>query len=170
MTFKTHGSRESFFMERLIPMKKDVYYYMLSLLKNEQDAEDAVQEAMIVSWEHLEQLRDPESAGAWLMAIAKNKALVILNDRKKSEDLMAKAPERGAFFSAEDDMLHREDIGRLLRAIDTLPARYALLIRMQMAGMSPGEVREALQIDEGRRSVMLYRARKSLKKIMDKME
>lgn len=44
----------------------------LSLLGHSPDAQDAVQDAMLVALQRLGELRDPEAAGAWLRAIVRN--------------------------------------------------------------------------------------------------
>ncbi|WP_346768151.1 RNA polymerase sigma factor [Streptomyces tendae] len=47
----------------------------LSLLGNRPDAEDAVQDAWLIAFRRIGDLREPESAGAWLRMIVRNVCL-----------------------------------------------------------------------------------------------
>jgi RNA polymerase sigma factor (sigma-70 family) len=53
----------------------------LAVLGHGPDAEDAVQDAMVVALGRIGEVRDPSSAGAWLRAIVRNNCRMILRSR-----------------------------------------------------------------------------------------
>ncbi len=170
MVFETRESREAFYRDKIVSMEKELYYFALSILKNEQDARDVVQETLVTAWERLEQLRDPQSLRSWLMRVARNKAVDLI--RAKSRYVLSDrgTPERGVFFSAEEILVNREARKELLELIGQLPKNYARILRLTMQGLCPKEICELLGISERVRSLLVYRARKSLRKLLDKME
>ena len=54
---------------RLVAGYRDMAFgYALTLLDQEQMAEDVVQEALLIAYTHLDRLRQPQAFGAWLRA------------------------------------------------------------------------------------------------------
>ncbi len=170
MVFETHESRESFFMEKIASMKEEIFRYVYAILENRQDAEDASQDSLLLAWERLEQLQCPEKARYWLLKIARNSAIDLLAGKSRYEAMKRKALPEGAFFNTEDMVLADERADELMSGIRRLPQRYQHVIRLKMAGLSPREVRELLGVSEKVRGLLLHRARKSLKKIIDTMD
>lgn len=87
-------SREEFC--RLYGMCKDkLYRYALYKLGNQDDAEDAVSDAVLKAWKSIDKLRDAEAFEGWLFAILKftctDKIKSYIRDRERSE--MVKANE-----------------------------------------------------------------------------
>ncbi|MEV4349841.1 sigma-70 family RNA polymerase sigma factor [Actinoplanes sp. NPDC049596] len=54
----------------------------ISLLGYSDEADDAVQDAVLVAWQHLPELRDPQAAGAWLRAVVRNNCRMVLRSRR----------------------------------------------------------------------------------------
>ena len=59
-----------------------LYGFSLFLLKNPQDAEDAVQETFVKAYQSAAQYRSQGKPMAWLMTIARNEALQLLRERR----------------------------------------------------------------------------------------
>ena len=57
-----------------------LYGFSLFLLKNPQDAEDAVQETFVKAYQSAAQYRSQGKPMAWLMTIARNEALQLLRE------------------------------------------------------------------------------------------
>ena len=64
-----------------------VYGLALSYLKNGHDAEDVTQDTFVRAWDKADQYRPQGKPLGWLLAIARNLALMKLRDRGKSQDL-----------------------------------------------------------------------------------
>lgn len=63
---------------------KDLYRFALCMMKNTQDAEDAVSEAVLAAYENIRKLRDEKSFKSWVFTILANTC------RKKLKQLNTK--------------------------------------------------------------------------------
>ena len=63
---------EQQFLEAAMRMRTKLYHVAMTILWDEQDAADAVQEAMLKGWRHRGGLRDEAVFEAWFMRIAVN--------------------------------------------------------------------------------------------------
>lgn len=63
---------EQQFLEAALRMRTKLYHVAMAILWNEQDAADAIQEAMLKGWKHRGGLRDEKLFEAWFMRIAVN--------------------------------------------------------------------------------------------------
>ena len=60
------------FERRVLALTQSLYRVCYSLLRREQDREDAVQSCILLAWERRRQLRDPEKFRPWIMRILVN--------------------------------------------------------------------------------------------------
>src|SRR2546425_8114354 len=67
------GEHELFY-ELIRPYERRVYSAALSILRNEADAEDAAQEAMLKAFKHIRQFRAEARFSTWLIQITVNEA------------------------------------------------------------------------------------------------
>ncbi|MGN0482242.1 MAG: RNA polymerase sigma factor [Lachnospiraceae bacterium] len=66
----------------------DLYRFSLCMMKNEQDAEDAVSDAVLVAYENIHKLRDENAFKSWMFKILSNTCRKKMRDaghRKKAE-------------------------------------------------------------------------------------
>ncbi|MEY8283347.1 sigma-70 family RNA polymerase sigma factor [Lachnospiraceae bacterium 50-23] len=67
---------------------KDLYRFALCMMKNTQDAEDAVSEAVLAAYENIRKLRDEKAFRSWIFTILANtcrKRLKLLNTKIRHE-------------------------------------------------------------------------------------
>src|SRR6202163_4125247 len=64
------------FYELVRPYERRVYAAALAILRNEQDAEDAAQEAMLKAFANIRQFRAEARFSTWLIQITVNEALM----------------------------------------------------------------------------------------------
>ena len=70
--------------EQLIqPQLQRMYRVAISMLHNEEDAADAIQETVLKCWQKIGQLKSEEYFGTWLTRILINQCKNILKERKK---------------------------------------------------------------------------------------
>ena len=84
-----------------------VYGFIFSILKNRQDAEDALQEVFLTIDANAGNYRPSGSPMGWIMAIAKNTSLMLLRGRRQAVSL-EEAPEPAAAagpFPTEDRLV-----------------------------------------------------------------
>src|SRR6266851_5314469 len=76
-----HGDREAF--EMVIRMQsRPLFAIAYGILQNREEAEDAVQDALVKAWKSRWRVRDPEKFPAWLCMIARHRARDVFRRRK----------------------------------------------------------------------------------------
>jgi RNA polymerase sigma-70 factor (ECF subfamily) len=142
--------------ERLVVMHgADLYRYLFLRLRDENDARDALQEALTAAWLSLPTLREPTRFWPWLMAIARNKAADVARTRTHST------------HRAEVSTQFEDSTIDIREALDRLPERFreVLLLRFGLA-LSEQETADALGIRVGTVKSRSARARKALEELL----
>src|ERR1700682_4240059 len=76
-----HGARDAF--EMIIrTQSRTLFAIAYGILQNREEAEDAVQDALIKAWKSRWRVRDPEKLPAWLATIARYRARDIFRKRR----------------------------------------------------------------------------------------
>lgn len=148
-----------------------LYRITRAILRNDAEAEDAMQSAYVRAYERLAQFARRAPFSAWLTKIAVHEALARRHHYQRTEELEAMFP------SEADDVLKSGDespeqkassaeMKRLLeRAILALPDDYRTIVMMRdIEEMSTAETALALEITEDNVKVRLHRARALLRK------
>ena len=104
-----------------------VFRRVLAILKNRQDAEDAVQEAWIRVAKNVRVLRGKEerTVCAYVMKVARNQAITLFRERARREEALCNTCEDGA--SCDDDLLSlcgEADIDGIRACFASLPEIY----------------------------------------------
>jgi RNA polymerase sigma factor (sigma-70 family) len=135
-------------------------------------AEDLTQEALLAALEHWPKAGVPEKPGAWLMAIAKRRALDHLRRGQmlaRKHAMVARDLEREQLSMPDWDAALDDDIGdELLRLIFTAchpllsrEARTALALRM-ICGLTTEEIARAFLLPETTIAQRIVRAKRTL--------
>lgn len=72
------------FTLKVMESEETLYRISISMLKNEKDCEDAVQETILTAYSKLKSLKNEEHFRTWLIRILINKCNRMLNNRKRS--------------------------------------------------------------------------------------
>jgi RNA polymerase sigma-70 factor (ECF subfamily) len=76
-----HGDREAF--EMIIRShSRTLFSVAYGILQNREEAEDAVQDALVKAWKSRWRVRDPEKFPAWLIMIARHRARDVFRKRR----------------------------------------------------------------------------------------
>ena len=133
-----------------------LYHISKSILKNDSDCGDAVQETLLKAYEKLPMLKEEKFFRTWITRILINECKGILRKQKKVvqyEDYM------GNERLSEENRYHH-----LYMAIMELPEDLRILVTLYyIEGFSQKEISEILEIPEGTIKSRLSRARDSLK-------
>ncbi|MCG8274923.1 RNA polymerase sigma factor [Stenotrophomonas sp. NLF4-10] len=142
-----------------------------SIVKDDAEAEDVVQETYLSAWRSLTRYRAESKLSTWLVRIAVNEALRRLR-RKSAQIIPLEAamthPDPGtrAFLADEPDrepeqLAMRAQTRRLMeRRIDLLPDAFRTVFMLRVVEeMSVEEVAQALEIPEATVRTRLFRAR-----------
>jgi RNA polymerase sigma-70 factor, ECF subfamily len=105
------------------------YAIARDLLRDPDEAEDAVQEALARACASLDRLRDPAAAEAWFCRIVTNVCLRTLRRRRLRRVLFGDGTGPEPVAPAPD--ASRGDVARLMQALDRLPGKQkaALVLR-----------------------------------------
>ncbi|HZZ85090.1 MAG TPA: RNA polymerase sigma factor [Anaeromyxobacteraceae bacterium] len=148
-----------------------VYRAIRSLLRDEAEVEDAMQQAYLHAYAHLGQWSQEASFRTWLLRIAVNEALSRLRPGRRPE-LLAEGGEEDERMdpSAQDperQVAARELVDLLEEAVDRLPALYrtAFMLR-EVEGLSTAETAGCLGVSEEAVKVRLHRARTALRQAL----
>lgn len=143
---------------------KSAYLVALSVTRRHEDAEDAAQESFLVALERLEECRNPEKFGGWLMTIVRNRSRNLL--RRESLRVSEQVPEN-ARADGPSPLAHTERaelgalLGAALGALTELQREIVLLHDVE--GWKHREIAERLGIPSGTVRSHLHFARKSLR-------
>ena len=162
--------------ERLMSLhKRRLFRTARAILRDDADAEEAVQEAFLQAYRGLGAFRGEAKLSTWLVRIATNEALMLRRRRLRSGlvvpfDDNAGALER-AGISAEpgpDHMAANADLRRAFEdRIEALPDHYRSVFRLRaLEGLSIGETAAALKIPEITVRTRYFRARSLLREGM----
>ena len=150
------------------------YRYAYRYLRSHEDAEDAVQEALLLAHSHFSQFRGNSRLSTWVMAIVINCAHTYIRQRAlyrfvpiesqfddeevgTTVDLIAQDP------NPEEIYADAEQRKQLFEALNRLPASLQKVYRMRdLEGKSTLQVSQALGISEGTVKGYLFRARMKL--------
>src|SRR5713101_4622619 len=98
-----HGDREAF--EMIIrTQSRALFAIAYGILQNREEAEDAVQDALVKAWKTRWRVRDPEKFRAWLATIARHRTHDIF--RKRRNLLLSEHITEPSDTTALDRQLH----------------------------------------------------------------
>jgi RNA polymerase sigma-70 factor (ECF subfamily) len=170
------GEKE-LFHELIRPYERMVYLTLFSIVKNETEAEDGAQEAVISAYRHLRSFRGHAKFSTWLTTIAINEGRKRLRKSKgRAEDSIDEQIEdlEGDYTPATLtdwreiplEALERKELREALRvAVTELPDIYRQVFALRdLEEMNIEETAEALGITTGTVKVRLHRARIMLQK------
>lgn len=146
-----------------------------AILRNEAEAEDAVQQAYILAYEHLHQFHGDAQFSTWLTRIGIRAALARLRrikrlgevalDPKPEEDTMSDDSSRGR--DPEQQVAGRELTALVERAVDELPEIYRLTFMLrEVQQLSTAEAAACLEVSEEVVKIRLHRAKAMLRETM----
>src|SRR2546429_5574679 len=96
------GEHELFY-ELIRPYERRVYSAALAILRNEADAEDAAQEAMLKAFKHIRQFRAEARFSTWLIQITVNEARMRLRrDRSNVIEPIVDHPDEEGNYTPRD--------------------------------------------------------------------
>jgi RNA polymerase sigma factor (sigma-70 family) len=135
-----------------------------SVLGDAEEAQDVVQDALLVAHRDLARLREPERFGAWLGAIATNLARMRIRARRAGWTTLDEL--RGGVLGADpEERLEALELALLVRSeLDALPPGQREVARLYyLDGLSAAEIGELRGETHGAVRVRLHRARNRLR-------
>lgn len=171
------GEREVFY-ELIRPYERSVYAATFAILRNEADAEDCAQEAVLKAFKHIRQFRAEARFSTWLIQIAVNEARMRRRkERVELVELMVEDKnEEGGYMPREfadwreipSEALERKEIReKLAQALASLGEIYReVFVLRDMKQLSIEETAKALGISTASVKTRLLRARLMLRDLL----
>ena len=164
------GDRAAF--ERLIGERLDALYRTAwAILRDEAEARDATQEALVACWRELPRLREQDRFDAWLQRILVNRCrTAIRSSRRRPVRRLELVDEQipvadGAGGEPSPDQVADDDAIR--RAFARLRAEpRAILVMHHVDGRPVAEIAAVLGIPEGTAKWRLHDARRALERAL----
>lgn len=141
----------------------------MRFLRNEDDAEDVLQESFIKAFQRIDQYKGEVTFGAWLKRIVVNGCIDFLKSQKQR---LVTLDETYMHISEEDQWVVKEDIDldEVKEAIAALPAKYSYVVQLYLVeGYDHSEIAEILTISETASRTRLLRGKAKLKDVLNEM-
>lgn len=147
----------------------------VSVLRDEHEAEDVVQETFFNAYQHLDQFEGKSLFSTWLTRIALYNALA-RKGRRQRENTVAGDPSEifdtlpHHVANPEDVAMHREYAKVVKLAMDGLPDAYREVLWLrEIEELDTEQTAARLDISESNVKVRLHRARTMLRKMVDRL-
>ena len=169
-----NGNKKAF--DKLYELtSNDVWFTCVSLLKDEENAKDIMQETYITAFLKLDTLKDEEKFCGWLTAIATNKSKNKLKGKVEyqiDDEVLIAETETDELMLPEEYINKAEKRKVLLQIIeDTLSFnQYQVVLMFYLNELSIAEIAQALEISEGTVKSRLNSSRAKMKTAIEDYE
>ncbi len=173
------GDVESF--EILIQaVRQKAYQIALSYLKNQEDAEDALQDSLLKIYRGLSRFQETSRFSTWVYRVVVNTCLDHIKKNKRQKDRIlsfsgedreenpfdAVSMLRDESAEPERHMLQKEKTQIILACLERIaPSLREVVVLRDVQGFSYGEIAQILDISEGTVKSRLSRARQAVKEM-----
>jgi len=162
------------FRELVARYESKVYHLALKMLRDEQDAEDALQETFINVYRHLDSFRGDAEFSTWVYRIATNASLMKIRARRPVDSLDESRDDSDNdssprdladwSFTPEDALLNGETRTEMDKALGALPETLrSVFVLRDIEGLSVQETATALDLSVPNVKTRLHRARLALR-------
>lgn len=177
---RIRGGEHELFYELIRPYERRVYSAAFAILRNEADAEDAAQEAVLKAFKHIGQFRAEARFSTWLIQIAVNEArmrrrrehaeiMEAIDNRTSHDDEGNYVPRDFADWrEIPSETLERTEIRqKLMEALASLTEKYSqVFVLRDVQHMSIEDTAKTLGISTASVKTRLLRARLMLRDLL----
>ena len=153
--------------------KNKMYRFALSIIGDEDEAKDAVQDVMLKLWETKEELSEKSSIEAWCMTLTRNKSLDML--KRVGRKMKTNIDDAAVRLTSQDKLpdsytIENETMQHINQAVMRLPEKQKSVFQLRdVEGYAYLEICETLNMEMSQVKVYIFRARKSIKESLEKM-
>jgi len=175
-------SDQKAYAELMFMYRDSVYYMLLKMVGNRDDADDLTIEAFAKAFKRLKQYTPTYAFSTWLFKIATNNCIDFIRKKKKNTFSIDKTIEgadgsemsitlRSDFLDPEETMQSNQKVKLMHDVVDKLKPRYKQLVELRYFDeLSYEEISAQLELPIGTVKAQLFRARELLLNIMKNME
>jgi RNA polymerase sigma-70 factor (ECF subfamily) len=165
-------SERVYFVDNILPLKTRMFRQALRITASIEDAEDAVNDAMLILWDKRKEWRLINNIEVYAMVLVKNIAI----NKVRRKDRFNNSIDDNADFADIDlnphDKLCRNEQRRLVdKIISRLPEKMRkMLLLREIEELSYREIADEMQATEEQVKITIFRARQKIKEIFIKTE
>ena len=162
--------------------RDSIYFMLLKMVNNKDDADDLTIEAFGKAFKRLDQYTPNFAFSTWLFKIASNNCIDFIRKRKKNTFSIDKTFEneeggemtmdlRSEFLDPEEKVMKKQKIKMMHAVVEKLKPRYRTLVELRyFQEMSYEEISAQLDLPLGTVKAQLFRAREFLFNILKNSE
>ena len=153
--------------------KRLMYSKAYDILKDHALAEDAVSEAFIRVYRHINKIEDPDAGqtAAFLVTIIKNISISMYHKRNKVIPADFTEYEQVSDFNLEEEITVKDEANQAIKLIEKLGEELKAVFLLKYAHDLPHkEIGRILGITENNVTVKLHRAKKKITALAEKMK
>lgn len=177
---KVLAGEKDLFHDLIRPYERGAYLLAYSILRNQDDAEEAVQQAMVKIFVHLAGLTERDRFKPWVLRIVENEARMCRRKRREhlyqSLDETPEASEETPFYPKQyadwrelpSEAAERKEVrAAVAKALDELPEIYReVFILRDVQQLDVAQTAEVLGIGQPAVKTRLHRARLMLRELL----
>lgn len=152
------------FIKGIKANRNQMYVIALSILKNPEDAEDIVQQALLTAYEKLYTLKDDDKFRSWMMRIVVNEAKMYI---RKNSSIVYMEDMETVVEHVKDDRSSEKDVWDLVLSLKKELSTVVILYYAQ--GYRVNEIAKIMRIPSGTVKSRLSKARALLKKRLEEL-
>ena len=144
------------FSAKILAMERSLYHVAKSLLRNDEDCADAIQNAILKAYGKLHTLNNEKYFKTWVTRIVINESYAILRANKR----LVSYEE----YMSDEQAVEADEYSPVFEEITKMKEKYRIpFVLHYVEGYTTAEIAKMLSLSEGAVKTQLFRARNQLK-------
>jgi RNA polymerase sigma-70 factor (ECF subfamily) len=172
--------KQSAYAELMDRYRDSIYYMMLKMVRNADDADDLTIEAFGKAFSRLDQYSPSFAFSTWLYKIASNNSIDFIRKKRIQVTSMdsgyvnddgerIQVDAKASTMNPEESIIHGQKVSHMRMLVSKLKPRYRVLVEKRYFDeLSYEEIADELQLPLGTVKAQLFRARDFLANMMEK--
>lgn len=172
--------KQAAYAELMDRYRDSIYYMMLKMVRNADDADDLTIEAFGKAFSRLDQYSPSFAFSTWLYKIASNNSIDFIRKKRIQVTSMdsgyvnddgerIQVDAKASTLNPEESIIHGQKVIHMRMLVSKLKPRYRVLVEKRYFDeLSYEEIAEELQLPLGTVKAQLFRARDFLANMMEK--
>ncbi len=161
---------EEDFKNNILPYSRKLYPMLKSILNDEEETRDALQELMYKLWRNRNELENCHNQQAYILTMARNYSFDLLKKKRPVRMYENKNPQYLNLEACESSPDVKEQYEHVKKVIASLPEKYREVIQLRdIDGFSFEEIKEFTGLEITNIRVVLSRARQKVKEEVKKI-
>ncbi len=151
--------------------KNMAYNIAISIVKDEQYAEEVTQDAFMKAFSGLKSFRRTAKFKSWFYRIVVNESFLRLRTLKKTQNLVSLEEQSDVSFEDEFEEISNQKINKIHTVLSLLAPKEGLVLQLfYLEEASINEITDITGWTKANTKVILHRARKSVREIWKNIE